>query len=122
MTFISGQLKVNFRPLYADTIEVLSELGKRYPELLWQIAMTEITKCHAGDLEAMISAAKPAWAVENARDHDRQESTSEKQRDFICPNANKLYLAADEELVEHVSTADNGEAIQVGQLVQIRSL
>jgi U3 small nucleolar RNA-associated protein 20 len=108
---LTGQLKVNFRPLYSDTIEVLSELGKRYPEMLWTIAMTEINKCHAGDLANLVSVVKPTWAKTSLQ--DESSLSNDEGKSFSCPNANKLYQATDQELASEIVEVLDTEIIEV---------
>jgi len=106
-------LKVNFRPLYSDTLEVLSEIGKRHPEILWTIAMAEIDKCHGGDLANLISVSKPEWANENAGSDSMADTDEHLDKSFLCPNANKLYRATERELNLQSSSTTDDEAIEV---------
>jgi U3 small nucleolar RNA-associated protein 20 len=109
----TGQLKVNFRPLYSDTIEVLGELGKRYPEMLWTIAMSEINKCHAGDLASLISVIKPTWADKSTANNKAVSGDDDTSKSFHCPNANRLYLATNQELAVIAVQSADSDAIEV---------
>jgi U3 small nucleolar RNA-associated protein 20 len=111
---LTGQLKVNFRPLYSDTIEVLSELGKRYPEMLWTIAMNEINKCHTGDLASLVSVVKPTWAKASLQ--DETPASNDEGKSFSCPNANKLYQATDQELASDILQVTDTDVVEVSQL------
>jgi U3 small nucleolar RNA-associated protein 20 len=111
--FHLGQLKVNFRPLYSDTLEVLGEIGKRYPEILWSIAMAEINKCHAGELASLISVPKPDWATEDGEAEASASTEAKLDKSFLCPNANKLYQATNRELSMQATKSTDVEAIDV---------
>lgn len=107
-----GQLKVNFRPLYSDTLEVLGEIGKRHPEILWSIAIGEIGKCHAGELASLISVPKPDWATEDVAT-EATDADDNLDKSFLCPNANKLYRATERELSAESPNTTDAEAIEV---------
>lgn len=85
----AGQLKVNFRPLYPDTIDVLATFAQKYAEPFWQLAFGELEKCSKNDPSLLVTVDKPAWVTE-AEASRTEETDDDVDKSLHCPNANKL--------------------------------
>jgi U3 small nucleolar RNA-associated protein 20 len=120
--YLVSQLKVNFRPLYPDTIAALAGLGSSRGESLWGILWAQLQKTisaestHAVDLDW----EEPAWtreagATSSARDDDFDEEDAE----FRCPNLNKGRRALSSAWVAGTDPAamDPAQEIQVSTTV-----
>lgn len=86
---LEGQLKVNFRPLYPDTIDVLATFAQKYAEPFWQLAFGELETCSKNDATLLVTVEKPEWVTE-AEASRTGETTDDVDKTLHCPNASKL--------------------------------
>lgn len=84
-----GQLKVNFRPLYPDTIETLSEISEHHSEAVWDCVWEEIQKCITHDVNTLRTIVKPSWA-DLPSTKSEEEDVTEEDKSMTCHNAVKL--------------------------------
>ncbi|KAJ9115827.1 hypothetical protein QFC22_004968 [Naganishia vaughanmartiniae] len=89
--YLISQLKVNFRPLYPDTIDVLATFATKYPEPFWQLAFEQLEMCSKNNVSLLITVDRPAW-VEGAEAMRGDKETTDENVDktLHCPNASKL--------------------------------
>ncbi len=106
----SGQLKVNFRPLYQDTIGVLTELAEQHAELIWEATFGQLEHCMPEKAADLRLVAKPAWA--SSEDAEEEEESTEELKGFHCPNASRLDRAVEDE-VEGEPTAAADQSVTV---------
>lgn len=90
--YLVSQLKVNFRPLYSDTIAALAGLGSSRGESLWDILWGQLQSTisaettHAVDLDW----DEPEWTRQaGVASHARDDEFDEEDAEFRCPNLNK---------------------------------
>ncbi|KAJ9108547.1 hypothetical protein QFC19_002263 [Naganishia cerealis] len=91
ISYLISQLKVNFRPLYPDTIDVLATFATKYPAPFWLLAFEQLEKCSKNDPSLLITINKPSWveAAEALRD-DKDTADENVDKTLHCPNASKL--------------------------------
>ena len=93
--YLLSQLKVNFRPLYAETTSALGELGQRYGETIWTAIWSQVekvatsTKVTASDLDA----EAPNWAALRAPHASHGTARDEEEPEYRCHNAEKALVA-----------------------------
>lgn len=100
-----GQLKVNFRPLYPDTIDVLATFAQKYAQPFWLLAFGELEKCSKNDATLLVTVDKPEWVTE-AEASRTEEPADDVDKTLHCPNATKLDRL--------LNTAMNGEDTKSG--------
>ncbi|KAL7419756.1 U3 snoRNP protein [Cryptotrichosporon argae] len=97
--YLIAQLKVNYRPIYAETVAALAGLAQAHADELWALVWTELRKTlqssqtHVPDLGVDL----PAWA-EADEDEDEDPNADEDQdkgveededAEFTCPSLGK---------------------------------
>jgi hypothetical protein len=108
MSLSTGQLKVNFRPLYPETIAVLKELAEHHSETVWSCTFAQLELCMADKTHLLRLVAKPEWAsTAEQADEDAQSETVEDEKSFICPNAGKLDKSVELEVEGQESTVSD---------------
>jgi U3 small nucleolar RNA-associated protein 20 len=87
--YLVSQLKVNFRPLYPDTVAALAGLGSSRGESLWGILWDQLQKTisaestHAVDLDWK----EPDWTHDTGLGMvQRDDGVDEEDAEFRCPN------------------------------------
>ncbi|WVW79710.1 hypothetical protein I302_101680 [Kwoniella bestiolae CBS 10118] len=92
ITYLVSQLKVNFRPIYAETITALSSIAEKQGETVWEIVWEELQKTDAAEGVSMLDLGviKPFWAEKR---YDQSESKrieqDEDEAEFHCHNLEK---------------------------------
>ncbi|WWC87549.1 uncharacterized protein L201_002439 [Kwoniella dendrophila CBS 6074] len=92
ITYLVAQLKVNFRPIYAETITALSSIAERHGEMIWETVWEELEKTNSAEGATMVDlgVVRPSWA---SADHDEGDSRrverEEDEAEFHCPNLEK---------------------------------
>lgn len=90
VTYLVAQFKVNFRPVYPETIAALSTLTEKHKEEVWEIVWTQLERTNSAK-EAVavdLDAKNPDWAEEQGSHEDRLEK-DEEEAEFRCPNFEK---------------------------------
>lgn len=107
----SGQLKVNFRPLYQDTIGVLTELAEQNSEMIWEITFGQLELCMPNKTDSLRLVTKPEWA-NSVDDAPEEEESTEESKAFHCPNASRLDKVVEDEVEEEpAATADTSVTV-----------
>jgi len=86
--YLLSQLKVNFRPLYPDTIKALAGLGSSRGETLWGIVWDQLQKTIASETAVGVDLdwEEPQWTkLAHSRVVEADEG-DEEDKEFICPN------------------------------------
>lgn len=112
-----GQLKVNFRPLYPDTIDVLAMFAQKYAEPFWLLTFGELEKCSKNDPSLLVTVVKPAWledAEASREDVDAQDENTDKS--LHCPNAAKLDRLLDAAMTTEDIKSGDTEELEVRKL------
>lgn len=84
LVYLVAQLKVNFRPLYPETITTLASIAERYPAQVWEKLWTELVKAAKGDLADLGVSLPLSWA--QPKSAFAEENEEEKEKEFGCPN------------------------------------
>lgn len=89
MRLLVAQLKVNYRPLYAETVTNLASLASTRGETLWNLVWEQLQrtiaadKSHAVDLDC----EEPDWTRDGGADLPMNDDTAdEDEAEFRCPN------------------------------------
>lgn len=91
MRYLVAQLKVNFRPLYSETVTVLASLADRKGETLWDIVWDQLqqtisaTEIHMADLDWI----EPTWSRVRASLREDDGVLDEEDIEFRCTSLNK---------------------------------
>ncbi|WVQ94326.1 hypothetical protein IAU59_001405 [Kwoniella sp. CBS 9459] len=89
ITYLVAQLKVNFRPVYQETITALTVVAEKQSEVVWAIVWEELQRTDAAPSATMVDLdfTRPTWA---SRSSDAEDSKSavgdEEEAEFRCPN------------------------------------
>ena len=123
--YLLSQLKVNFRPLYPDTIKALAGLGSSRGETLWSIIWEQLQKTIASEsaLGVDLDWEEPEWTKVSVAQSDETDHGEEEDKEFICPNLFKGRRALSSAWASNAGSASEIEAeeIQVSYCLQIPS-
>lgn len=112
ISFLLSQLKVNFRPLYVETIKALGEFGTVHGEALWSGVWTELEKISTAESATLvdIGSKRPSWTEKSAS--PREDLKEEEEAEYRCPNADKNIASVNESwsLSTDVFALDSAEA------------
>jgi U3 small nucleolar RNA-associated protein 20 len=89
MRYLVAQFKVNFRPLYAETITNLASLIGTQGETLWDIVWEQLQRTIAADKPHSVDLDwdEPDWTRQVAGDlQSDADATDEDEAEFRCPN------------------------------------
>ena len=122
ITYLLSQLKVNFRPLYAETVKSLAELGGKYGDAVWQTIWTELEKVSRAESATVpdIGVTRPVWANAKPLSTDRASAEVDEEPEYRCPNLEKASVAVAEswDMSSNVQALDAAEisvSFQLGQ-------
>jgi U3 small nucleolar RNA-associated protein 20 len=90
ITYLLSQLKVNFRPLYAETVNVLGEIAKTHGEPIWTLVWQELEKTLAAEHASCpdLGSSLPPWA-EKSSDSAPEDSPAQEEDEYYCPGMTK---------------------------------
>ncbi|WVR04081.1 hypothetical protein IAU60_001080 [Kwoniella sp. DSM 27419] len=96
ITFLVAQLKVNFRPIYAETFSALSTVAERQGPAVWEIIWSELQRTDVAGAAVMVdlNVVKPSWAT--VKDNDIASAGTvedEDEAEFRCHNLEKSRTA-----------------------------
>lgn len=93
ITYLVAQLKVNFRPVYAETITALSALSSRYSESIWSVIWSELERTNAADCTTAVDlgVVNPSWC--GLKGEDILVAELDQEKEFSCPNLEKGQMA-----------------------------
>lgn len=89
MRYLVAQLKVNYRPLYPETITNLATLAESRGETLWDIIWEQLQRTIAADKSHAVDLdwEEPDWTRDVERDTTGDEDPAdEDEAEFRCPN------------------------------------
>ncbi|WVF66714.1 hypothetical protein IAT40_001456 [Kwoniella sp. CBS 6097] len=92
ITYLVAQLKVNFRPVYQETITALAVVAEKQGEVVWAIIWEELQRTNLAPAATMVDLDfnKPSWANKSSDDEDsRNGAADEDEAEFRCPNLEK---------------------------------
>ncbi|ORX36413.1 hypothetical protein BD324DRAFT_651653 [Kockovaella imperatae] len=84
--YLMSQLKVNFRPIYAETIAALGQLATRYADTMWSLIWTDIVEIDLSHPSVPdLGQSSPSWSRPSERD---QSSAPREEEDpaLLCHN------------------------------------
>ncbi|OCF30821.1 U3 small nucleolar RNA-associated protein 20 [Kwoniella heveanensis BCC8398] len=96
ITYLIAQLKVNFRPVYQETIIALTVVAEKQGEVVWEIVWEELQKTNAAPSATMVDLdfSKPSWANKTRGGEDSASATvDEEEAEFRCPNLERSMKA-----------------------------
>jgi U3 small nucleolar RNA-associated protein 20 len=113
--YLLSQLKVNFRPLYPDTIKALAGLGSSRGETLWGIIWEQLQKTIASEsaLGVDLDWEEPEWTKVSAAQSDETDQGDEEDKEFICPNLFKGRRALSSAWTSNAGPASEIEAEEI---------
>lgn len=94
--YLVSQLKVNYRPLYAETVAALASLLGRHGEVVWSIIWQEMERVNSSSALKVVDlgTANPDWAVTMTdRNRSQRVEDEDEEGSFQCHNLNKGRLA-----------------------------
>ncbi|WWC59942.1 uncharacterized protein I303_102505 [Kwoniella dejecticola CBS 10117] len=92
LTYLVAQLKVNFRPIYAETISALSAIAEKQGTIIWEIVWEEIQETNAAESAHLmdLNVSKPSWAEAISTSNTSQRiERDEDEAEFHCHNLDK---------------------------------
>ncbi|WRT65418.1 uncharacterized protein IL334_002361 [Kwoniella shivajii] len=92
ITYLVSQLKVNFRPIYSETILALSTVAQKQGEVVWEIVWEQLQKTDSAKSVTMLdlNVTKPTWAQYRSEDSETKRiGKEEDEAEFHCPNLEK---------------------------------
>lgn len=91
MRVLVAQLKVNFRPLYPETVSALAALADERGEVLWDIVWDQLQRTiSAADVHAVdLDWTEPTWAHEEVDQSPDDDAIDEEDAEFRCLSLNK---------------------------------
>ena len=92
--YLLAQLKVNFWPLYAETVSALAGLTDKHGEILWELVWDQLEKTSAAKSSRVVDldVQNPPWA--DQEDISRLHPADEDEADFRCHNLEKARYAS----------------------------
>ncbi|EJT46124.1 hypothetical protein A1Q1_05335 [Trichosporon asahii var. asahii CBS 2479] len=89
ITYLVAQLKVNFRPVWAEAVTALTEVAKSKKEdaeSLWTIVWTEIQKTILTEQAIMpdLGVEYPDWTRQRVQDQKDDDDDDEESAEFRC--------------------------------------
>jgi U3 small nucleolar RNA-associated protein 20 len=86
--YLLSQLKVNFRPLYPDTIAALAGLGSSRGETLWGIVWEQLQKTISSETSHAVDLGweEPEWTRVEHTHAVETEDADDEDAEFRCPN------------------------------------
>jgi len=86
--YLISQLKVNFRPLYPDTIAALAGLGSSRGETLWSLVWDQLQKTIASETAVAVDLdwEEPEWTKVTPVQSGGSDEGDEEDKEFRCPN------------------------------------
>lgn len=114
ITYLLSQLKVNFRPLYTETIKMLGLVGAQHGETLWQVVWREIDKITTVDSATVldIGSGRPGWAQPGSTAKSVPDE-EEDEPEYRCHNAEK-FVASLGDSWNMSSREESLDAVEVG--------
>lgn len=113
ISYLLSQLKVNFKPIYSETIDALKELGGSYGEIVWGGVWKEIEKTIGCEYPTItdIGFEKPTWAIIARGNDGKKEEVDEEEAEFRCHGYDKVIRAVEDcwSLSNDVQALDNAE-------------
>ena len=85
--FLVAQLKINFRPIYTETITVLSSFGRKQGSELWTVIWSELEKTFAAETATILdfSSSRPIWGTQqSSRVVEKSSGVDEAEKEFSC--------------------------------------
>nr|ASF90194.1 hypothetical protein SPAR05566 [Bartheletia paradoxa] len=114
--FMLSQLKVNYKPVWAETIKVIAELTGRFPTEVWELCFAELEKASAND-PSIYRLVKPDWASLSTQagieDTGVENYTSDIE-EFRC----HMLAQSDRTLKREIGAFTSGVSPRVSQHVQ----
>lgn len=83
LAYLVAQLKVNFRPIWAETVTSLTALAKQRAEIIWEIVWAELQKTIVADQTVMsdLGVTKPEWTKQKV---EEEEEDDDEEQEFRC--------------------------------------
>lgn len=115
ITYLLSQHKVNFRPLYQETIKAFTEIGQSHGEMVWNTVWTEmekVSKANNANL-ADLGRERPSWAAAQSKQSSRTDVVDEEEEpEYRCHNAERMASAVRDSWILS-SSADRLDAIEI---------
>jgi U3 small nucleolar RNA-associated protein 20 len=94
IAYLISQFKVNFRPLWAETVSALSVLARRQGEDVWLVVWQELQKTHEAKVALVsdLGVENPSWSIQH-NEAPRSRDDDEEDPEFRCPNLDKARKA-----------------------------
>lgn len=87
LLYTFAMLKVNFKPLWSEAIDVISNLSKARPSaqtLIWRLLLEQLNELAQADMRDSVPSAGPIWAT-LPEDYSTQSSMAQwRQNDLVC--------------------------------------
>ncbi|WWD16787.1 hypothetical protein CI109_101219 [Kwoniella shandongensis] len=90
--YLVAQLKVNFRPVYAETIDALAAVAEKQGETVWSIVWEQVQKANVAQAASMVDldVVNPEWTVARRDNNEsRRDEQDEDDVQYHCPNLEK---------------------------------
>ena len=92
ITYLLSQLKVNFRPLYAETITTLGELVPKCGESIWSIVWSELGKVDLSDpFLPDLGMELPVWSMSDPQESQSPSTANEDDITLVCNNLIQIH-------------------------------
>lgn len=87
LLYLFAMMKVNFKPLWSETIEVIAEISKTRPSsqtLIWRILSQELQAVAAQDMRALVACGVPPWGDSASEELTHTKVALWRQGDLFC--------------------------------------
>jgi U3 small nucleolar RNA-associated protein 20 len=95
ISYLVAQLKVNFRPVWAETVTALTALAPKNAEQIWTIVWGDLSKTILADKAVMpdLGVTNPEWTTKKAA-AEEDDGYDDEEHEFRCTAQTKGRTAA----------------------------
>lgn len=98
--YLLSQLKVNYRPLYAETVKALAALSKGRADAIWDNVWSELERTHHSTIFLVqdLDQVAPEWtSIHVIKDKSERKMDEEDEAEFRCTGMDKSRRILDKE-------------------------
>lgn len=85
ITYLVAQLKVNFRPVWAETVSTLTSLAPQHAEQIWTVVWDQLSKTIVADKAVIpdLEVSNPEWTTQKAA-AEEADGYDDEDQEFRC--------------------------------------
>lgn len=96
ISYLVAQLKVNYRPIYGETITALAGVATKFGDDVWRIVWDELERTQAAGQVSMpdLGVRNPEWTkVKRENQQSQRDQQEDEDTSFRCHNLDKGMMA-----------------------------